>query len=728
MPAKISKKRKSKSVESSNTPKTNVFSSSFKRSSFSKNQLIIFALVFALIGGYILWKSFAAAPLVASMEAEQMSLPAGASIITDTSASAGKAIQLKSNGAATGSVNFPSSVTSLSIIARGAQCQGAPTMNISLDGTAILTAVAISSTSWTSYSATPANAIASGSHNLSISFTNAYSKTKGNNQCSRAVYLDDSSFYGPTPVTPAPTVVLSATPSSVTAGTASTLTWASTNTTSCTASGAWSGTQPTSGSVSTGALNQNSVYTITCAGSGGSASASTVVSVSTVQTSCTSSTTAWQNASFAQQAGTFSASFYATPSAQANDNVTGFSSAAAADYTNLAVAVRFNTNSTIDARNGGAYAAVNTVNYTAGMSYYFRFSINVAAHTYDAYVTPAGGTEVQIASSYAFRTEQAGITSLSNFGMVAATGTQNVCGPMANGTAISFTANQPPPNGTLLFDGVWPSSGSPNLSIWSGPGTATNGSTVIGMRDPLGSAENVGYFKVARNNTNPCCTYAGRADFESPELMSPTLNNDVYVSIPVYVPISNIAEMYKQAHNGFMIAENYGPPYGGSPAAGSVDATAVSSTAFHYDFTWNDFGAYDPASCEYGNNGSPEMQWNSPLITTNAWHTIIQHIHWSSTTSGFEEIWYDGVPQQFHASSRSGCPGAPPQTGTGGANTRIYFPNFVSGNNAGSPNFIDVNLYGNTSTDGAIFTAYHGETRIGTTLSIVQPRTYPTGP
>src|SRR6266446_4437939 len=86
--------------------------SSLRRpSNFSRSQLGIFVLVFALIGGYVLYKSFAAGPLVASLEAEQMVLPTGGSVITDTLASGGKAVLLATNGTATGSVNFSSSVT-----------------------------------------------------------------------------------------------------------------------------------------------------------------------------------------------------------------------------------------------------------------------------------------------------------------------------------------------------------------------------------------------------------------------------------------------------------------------------------------------------------------------------------------------------------------------------------------------------------------------------------------
>lgn len=77
-----------------------------------------------------------------------------------------------------------------------------------------------------------------------------------------------------------PAVTLAASSSSITAGQSSTLTWSSTNATSCTASGAWSGSQATSGSKSV-APAATSTYTLTCTGAGGSATANATVTVST---------------------------------------------------------------------------------------------------------------------------------------------------------------------------------------------------------------------------------------------------------------------------------------------------------------------------------------------------------------------------------------------------------------------------------------------------------------
>ena len=79
--------------------------------------------------------------------------------------------------------------------------------------------------------------------------------------------------------TPAPTVSLNASPSSISSGSSATLTWSSTNATACTASGAWSGTVATSGTKSTGALSSSQTYNISCTGTGGTTQGSTIVTV-----------------------------------------------------------------------------------------------------------------------------------------------------------------------------------------------------------------------------------------------------------------------------------------------------------------------------------------------------------------------------------------------------------------------------------------------------------------
>ena len=80
------------------------------------------------------------------------------------------------------------------------------------------------------------------------------------------------------PLTPAPSVNLSADPTSVLLTNTTTLTWSTTNATSCSASGSWSGTKTTSGSeaVTISNVGDNS-FNLSCTGAGGSSSASVTV-------------------------------------------------------------------------------------------------------------------------------------------------------------------------------------------------------------------------------------------------------------------------------------------------------------------------------------------------------------------------------------------------------------------------------------------------------------------
>ena len=76
-----------------------------------------------------------------------------------------------------------------------------------------------------------------------------------------------------------PTVSFSASPASMTPGKVSTVTWSSTNATSCAASGGWSGTRATSGTLTVSPAS-TTTYMLSCSGSGGtSAPASATVTV-----------------------------------------------------------------------------------------------------------------------------------------------------------------------------------------------------------------------------------------------------------------------------------------------------------------------------------------------------------------------------------------------------------------------------------------------------------------
>jgi pectate lyase-like protein len=90
------------------------------------------------------------------------------------------------------------------------------------------------------------------------------------------------------PPPPAPTVTITASPISVIQGQSVTLTWFSTNATSCTASASpsesdWSGTHATSGSQSVAPASSGTVnYTLMCTGAGGSGSGAASVKVTAV--------------------------------------------------------------------------------------------------------------------------------------------------------------------------------------------------------------------------------------------------------------------------------------------------------------------------------------------------------------------------------------------------------------------------------------------------------------
>jgi serine protease len=79
---------------------------------------------------------------------------------------------------------------------------------------------------------------------------------------------------------PAPSVTISVSPSPITVGQSATLSWSAADALTCTASGAWNGSEAASGSQSlTPAASGSLAYTLSCTGSGGSASGSTTLTV-----------------------------------------------------------------------------------------------------------------------------------------------------------------------------------------------------------------------------------------------------------------------------------------------------------------------------------------------------------------------------------------------------------------------------------------------------------------
>lgn len=246
---------------------------------FAKQQLVLFAAVFALMGGYALWSTYAESAVVASLEAEQMILPIDAFVVNDSEASGGKAVRFTASGTAAGNVSLPSSATSVTIKYKTKKCRGSisPSLGILVDGALVMSRT-ISGSVWKTE--TVDRSLAAGLHSVSITTTNPSGMAIRSYSCTSEVYIDVVNFNTTTtPPTQAPTLTISASPQSVTTGSASTLTWNSTNATACNASGAWNGSKPLQGSASTGALNTTSTYMLSCLGPGGSTSGSATVAV-----------------------------------------------------------------------------------------------------------------------------------------------------------------------------------------------------------------------------------------------------------------------------------------------------------------------------------------------------------------------------------------------------------------------------------------------------------------
>ncbi len=100
-----------------------------------------------------------------------------------------------------------------------------------------------------------------------------------NGQSSSDAFTGTTAAASPVAVATAPTVSLQANESSVTMGASVTLQWKASNAETCTASGGWSGTVPTTGTMTTPPLTAGTSYTLACTGSGGTATQSVDVVV-----------------------------------------------------------------------------------------------------------------------------------------------------------------------------------------------------------------------------------------------------------------------------------------------------------------------------------------------------------------------------------------------------------------------------------------------------------------
>src|SRR5882672_925874 len=203
----------------------------------------------------------------------------------------------------------------------------------------------------------------------------------------------------------------------------------------------------------------------------------------------------WQNLAFVvPQSGTFTAEMDATPLGSGIDAGIGLSNGSQTSFTGLACIARFNTSGAIDARNGGAYAAAATILYSANTTYHFRFVVNVLAHTYSIYVTPSGGTEQTVGINYAFRIEQAMVSSLNNWSLWGDIGSMQGCGfgaPCYTAAAGGSWINNPFNSQSGTFTAEWdatPAAANIDavMALSSGPQTTFTGFACLTRFNLLG--------------------------------------------------------------------------------------------------------------------------------------------------------------------------------------------------------------------------------------------------
>ncbi len=157
-----------------------------------------------------------------------------------------------------------------------------PTVDIKANGSDGPISVAYNSSATLSWNSTNATSCSvspngwtgtSGSQSDTITFSKTYSitcsNTRGSASDSVTVNVNQQ---------PLPTVTIVANPAQINQGNSSTLTWSSTNATSCIAFGGWSGSQIISGSQSV-SPSSTTIYAITCSNSTGQSSAQATVTV-----------------------------------------------------------------------------------------------------------------------------------------------------------------------------------------------------------------------------------------------------------------------------------------------------------------------------------------------------------------------------------------------------------------------------------------------------------------
>ena len=133
-------------------------------------------------------------------------------------------------------------------------------------------------------------------------------------------------------------------------------------------------------------------------------------------TTATPGAAQWQNIGFTPQTGVFTIKLQAQPKASPGDTLVALAQGPQSRWSGLAAIVRFNNAGTIDVRDGSVYRADRSLQYAAGDVFDLRISVDMSTKTYSVYLRAlGGGTWVNLATDYKFRTEQQAASQLDTF-------------------------------------------------------------------------------------------------------------------------------------------------------------------------------------------------------------------------------------------------------------------------------------------------------------------------
>jgi len=220
----------------------------------------------------------------------------------------------------------------------------------------------------------------------------------------------------------------------------------------------------------------------------------------------------WANTPLAQvQSGSFRITFDATASDSNVDAVHGLSSGPASAYANMFVAVRFNESGHIDARNGSSYVAASAIPYAARTTYHFILDVNVATHTYNAYVM-IGSMQTAIGTNLAFRNELAPTSSLSYVALMTTPGSSTICNiTLSNSSMAPSIVTQPVSQsvtaGQTATFSVATTGSAPLKYQWMKNGVAISGANTSNYSTPVTKiTDNGAQFTVSVSNASGTVT------------------------------------------------------------------------------------------------------------------------------------------------------------------------------------------------------------------------------